>query len=405
MRYLGIAFLLLPFLPAMTRAADAPAAFVEPDAVLLNVSEYDLNRIIVDAFHRNGGPLFEGEKARVSSSVADLRYHARISDPVIRLGENGTARLSLDVLDASLRIGRLEKKIGGRQARCEEAGVDVDPESPLAVDLAFDLSVANGSLRVAPTSVEIPEVGDRIRLVEPARCKNAPFPRWFLWWLGKPYLRRSIGNLDEIVLARARTSAARLEAKSSLLTKRWEFTNLRLIPETLDTSGGSLLFGLTASSAGPSCSARSASAHRWDERAPIRHVPGSVGVVRQRDRSTCRHERRRARKGNSTRFRKLMASDAVYALVPGLAEARFQGERLLRRRLPLGTAVRIPSRRERGADPCPSLGGRDRNPEGGGRERRRCSARSKSIRDGWRSSRSRISSGASRSGSWRTNGT
>src|SRR5262245_28798624 len=227
---------------ASARAAEPASTFSETSAVLLNVSERDLNRIVVDSFHANGGPRFAGEKERVSSSVADLRYSALFSDPVVRLGTDGTARLSLDIKDASLRIGRLERKIGGMQAHCEDAGFDIDPSDPLAVEMAVDLTVENGALRLIPTSVEIPDVRDRLRLVEPTHCSHTILPRWMLWWIGKPYLRRSLGNLDATILSRARKSAARFEAKEALLTKRWEIPRerdgdsglgLRLFPETV----------------------------------------------------------------------------------------------------------------------------------------------------------------------------
>src|SRR5262245_64470158 len=128
---------------AIARAAEPAAPFVEPSAVLFNVSERDLNRIIVDSFRANGGPKFVGEKARVSSSVSGLRYRAEFSDPVIRLGRDGTARLSLDIKDASLRIKSLERNVAGVQARCEGAGLDVDPGRPLSVEVALGLTIEN----------------------------------------------------------------------------------------------------------------------------------------------------------------------------------------------------------------------------------------------------------------------
>jgi hypothetical protein len=326
-KFLCAALLLLP-LPTVARASDPPASFTEPDAVLLNVSERDLNRIVVDSFHANGGPRFAGGKARVSSSVADLRYQALFSDPVIRLGRDGSAHVSLDILDASLRIGRLERKIAGRQARCEEAGLDVDPASPLAIDVLFDFSVSNGALRVNPTGVEIPEADKSLRLVEPERCTNAPLPRWLLWSLGKSYFRRSVGNLDKIILERARKSAARLEEKENLLTSRWEIPKarhddlapgLRLFPETLDMSGGSLLVGLMASSAGPSAS--SAPLGRLSERTgplPSGSFLGlSESFVNEVSRRIISRKSQSKRKSDG-HFQKLLSSDTAYTLIPGL---------------------------------------------------------------------------------------
>jgi hypothetical protein len=322
-----VAFFLLPSVPAITCAAESPASFSESAAVLLNVSERDLNRIIADSFHANGGPRFEGKKARVSSSIADLRYHALFSDPVIRLGRDGTARLSFDIMDASLRIGRLERKIGGLDARCEEAGLDVEPGRPLAIDVALGLATENGALRVTPRSVEIPEAGERLRLVEPARCRNTLLPRWLLWWLGKPYLRRSLGNLNEVILDRARIGAAQLEDSEGLLLRHWEippghaedlWASLHLFPETLDTSGGSLLIGLTATNAGPTLGPAPPRRLDGNGSLPSASFLGlSESFVNEIARRVAGNESRSHRKSTGN-FRKLLASDAVYALVPGL---------------------------------------------------------------------------------------
>jgi hypothetical protein len=357
MRFLSVALLLLPWVAATARAADAPTPFSESAAVLLNVSERDLNRIVVDAFHANGGPNFVGVKERVSSSVADLRYSARFSDPVIRLGSDGTARLSLDILDASLRFGRLERKIGGRQARCEDAGVDVDAGSPLGVDLTFGLAVENGSLRVLPTSVAIPEAEERLRLVEPARCKNTPLPRWFLWWVGKSYFRRMVDRLDEVVLERARTSAARLEEKENVLTKRWEIpkerrnaveASLRLFPESVDVSGGSVLLTMTASSAGPA--ALSPAAVRREGARPL--PAGSfLGVSESFVNETARRaasNKSSSQRGSTGNFRKLLTSNSVYALIPGLRKIDSKANVYFDVAFP--TAPRFEFRRDEGGD-------------------------------------------------------
>ena len=309
----------------IARAAEPAAKFSETSAVLLNVSERDLNRIVVDSFHANGGPRFQGGKERVSSSVADLRYHALTSDPVVRLGTDGTARFSLDVKDGSLRIGRLERKIGGMQAHCDEAGLDIDPGSPLAVELAVDLKIENGVLRLVPTSIEIPDMQDRLRLVEPTHCSHTILPRWMLWWLGKPYLRRSLGELEARLLERARKSAARFDEKEELLTKRWEIPRerkgesggLRLFPETVDTSGGSLLVGLTASDVGPTAGRVPPRVIDDDPRPSGSFLGLSESFVNEVARRVLAKAQgsRRMSAGN---FRKLLKSDAVYALAPGL---------------------------------------------------------------------------------------
>ena len=314
----SMAFLFLPWLPAQPSAPPPPAAtFSEPAAVLLNLSERSLNRILVDSFHRNGGPRVAGDRARVSSRVGDLRYSANLSEPVLRLGEDRTARLSLDVLDATLRIGRLQRRSGGEGARCEGAGVDVAPDHPLRVDLALDFAIENGALRIIPRSVEIPEVADRLLLVGPTRCTNSLFPTWFLWWVGKPFLRRSMDNLDQVLLERARKSAARLETREELVRDGWG-SELHLFPEILDTRGGSLLVGLTASSDRRASVAGSPPSLARREALPAGSFLGiSESLVNEVARRTLSRRSRFHSRGSGN-ARRLFQSDAIYALIPGL---------------------------------------------------------------------------------------
>jgi hypothetical protein len=349
-RILCLALLTVVSVPALTGAADPGATFTEPSAVLFNISERDLNRIVVDSFHANGGPRFEGEKERVSSSVAGLRYRALFSDPAVRLGADGTARLSMDIVDASLRIGRLERNYGGLQARCEEAGLDVDPGRPLAVEVALGLSIENYALRVIPKSVEIPEAAKRLRLVEPARCENTLLPRWFLWGLGEPYLRHSFGNLDDVILKRARASAARLEKKESILTQGWAFppgrgddpARLRLFPETLDTSGGSLLVGLTAASADPRFRPHPRGASTSVDRS-LPDLSGAVGVVRERARSADDRRRVEILWEVEQQPQSVEGERCDLRIDSRAAQDRRQEQGRLRADLPFRTSLRVPS--------------------------------------------------------------
>jgi hypothetical protein len=305
----------LPTPASPVPAPAAPAVFVQQAAVLLNLSERSLNRIVVDSFHANGGPEVEGGRARVSSSVGDLRYRASLSDPVLKLGRDRSATLSLDVLDARLRIGSLQRRIGGTPARCEGVGVDVDPGRPLRVDLALDLAVEDRALRIHPREVAIPEIEERLQLVAPTRCSHRVLPAWFLWWLGKPFLRRSIDHLDEVLLERARKGAARLEGKEGkdgLVRQGWD-PELHLFPSALETRGGSLLLGLTASD-GDGVGVPALPGGSLPTESFLGISETLVNEISRRLLS--RKAPFRSRSGGSGK--RILASEAVYALVPGL---------------------------------------------------------------------------------------
>src|SRR5262249_12530807 len=160
----------------------------------------------------------------------------------------------------------------------------------------------------------------------PTRCSHTILPRWMLWWLGKPYLRRSLGDLDARVLERARKSAARFEAKEGLLTQRWEIPRqrkgesgggLRLFPETVDTSGGSLLVGLTASDVGPTAGRVSPRVIDDEPRPSGSFLGISESFVNEVAKRVLL-KAQGSRRGSAGNFRKLIKSDAVYALAPGL---------------------------------------------------------------------------------------
>ncbi len=319
MTHLPTAFLFfLPWLPPPAVASPPPApAFFERSAVLLNLSERSLNRILLDTFHANGGPRVAGERARVSSRVTDLRYQANLSDPVLRLLEDGSARLSLQVLDANLRIGRLGRKPDGSGARCEEAGLDVDPAQPLQVDLALDLAIEDRALRLIPKSVEIADLENRLLLVGPTRCTNSLFPTWFLWWVGKPFIRHSMDNLDTLLLERARKGAARLESREALVGQDWG-AELRLFPDALDTRGGSLLLGLTASSADAPAHASPRPGLPAKEGLPTESFLGISESLANEASRRIFSRKARFHTSSSLGAQRLLSSDAIYALIPGL---------------------------------------------------------------------------------------
>ena len=299
-------------------AAQPAPPFVRRDALLVNVTESDLNRIVLGAFHSNGGPNFEGTRHRVSAAVSELTYEARLSDPLVTLGERGAASLTFDIRSASLQIGRLERKIAGRAASCENASLTVDPSRPLRVTVALEFRVEDGDLRVVPASVSVPDAESRMSLMKPSHCTNAPLPRWLLWWLGKPYLRRYLTNLDAILLDRAK-SAARVEQTRDVLRRSWEGSGgeqLHVFAAALDTSARSLLVSLTAAS-GPDDSGPSA--------APVpAGLPTDRSFLAVSETFTNEVLRRAVARMSVERLRpagnlgKLVRSGSVYALIPGL---------------------------------------------------------------------------------------
>ena len=74
------------------------SVFHEPNAVLINITEEDLNLIIREAFHANGASRIEGVRDEPSRGISDLRYQAGFSDPVLTLGQDGHAQLDVDIL-------------------------------------------------------------------------------------------------------------------------------------------------------------------------------------------------------------------------------------------------------------------------------------------------------------------
>lgn len=311
-----VVMLLLP----LAAIAAAPArSFDRPGALLLNVTESDLNRIVVGSFLSNGGPEFQGSKRRSSAAVSDLTYRAKLSEPLLALEEGGKASLTFDIREGNLRIGRIERKIAGRSASCEDTRVYVDPTRPLDVTLGLDFRIENGDLRIVPDRVSLPDAEHRLNLVKPERCTNAPLPRWLLWWIGKPTLKRYLDNLDDLLLERAKKSATRIEERRDLLRKSWQVADgsrVHLYPTSLDTGHGSLFVSLEASSEPPAAG----TAARFDARG----LPGDRSYVALSESFVNDLARIAISRTSSERLRptgnlgKLLRSSSAYALIPGL---------------------------------------------------------------------------------------
>ena len=68
-------------------AAIGPASaggtpYHEPNAVIINITEDDLNRMLRDLFHAAGASTIEGSKDQLSRGISDFRYRADFSEPI-----------------------------------------------------------------------------------------------------------------------------------------------------------------------------------------------------------------------------------------------------------------------------------------------------------------------------------
>src|SRR5262245_59130421 len=120
---------------AVAPAVAGDPAFHEPNAVLINLTQPDLNRILQANFRESWGSRLHGQKRRVGRGVSDLSYDAELSEPLLTLGDDGSARLDLDILDAQLSVGRIERKVLARRMSCENTRLTVEPEHPADVRL------------------------------------------------------------------------------------------------------------------------------------------------------------------------------------------------------------------------------------------------------------------------------
>jgi hypothetical protein len=245
-------------LPVVHAATEGGPETHEPNAVVINLTEEDLNLLLREAFLTTGGRRIEGVREQVAGGLSDLRYEAQLSDPELTLGENGRMSLRCDIRRADVRISSLERRIGRRVARCENLGVVVDPRRPVEFRLDLRFSVEASELRVVPEMLRLDDARRNMRLIRPSRCENAILPRWLLWWIGKPMLRRRLGKLDQILLASARRSAEDLNRSGGLLRGRRDKGDdtMQLYPRSLETDEHSLTMILAGSERAPTSEAR-----------------------------------------------------------------------------------------------------------------------------------------------------
>jgi hypothetical protein len=343
---------LLICLPAAA-SPDDDAPFHEPNAVILNITESDLNRIVRGLFHAADGvdgSRLEGNRTREKRGIYDFRYSAGLSEPVLELHEDGQARVDLRILDAHLSVGRLEKKILKRRMECLDTRASLAPETPVDVSLGLRFAIEDADLRIVPEQVSLDGM-ESFRLKRPARCRNNPLPEFLMWWIGKGKLRRKIERFDSVLLEKARDSAAELNEDGGLLAHEWAIErddlpgadeSIRLYPQTLDTSHGSLLIGLAGSNGEPT------------------PVPGEVPdwVTGRADGSfvglsesfgnfalsrALREMDGRTEKPSDS-LRRLFKSDAIFALFPGLRAMELED------RLRLGFSFHTPPRIEFAAE-------------------------------------------------------
>ena len=307
--------------PAPSRAVDT---YRQSNAVLINVTEHDLNVILRSLLRAKGGPELEGRRDRSSSGISDLRYRALLSEPVLTLEEAGQARMAVSIEEGGIEIGRIERDMGKKTAYCEELAAVV--KRPIDVELDFAFRIESDDLRVVPESVSLSKPKKSVKLIKPARCENTPLPKWLLWWIGKGKIKGKLAELDEVLLKRAKESAAGLNEDDGFLRKRWEREPedgeagsaefVDLYPEWLETGSGSLTIGMAT--AGSGAPAGPPGNTDWIEELSDRSF---VGVSETFLKSYLRFavadvsETPRTPSGD---YRRLFKSSSIYSLVPGL---------------------------------------------------------------------------------------
>jgi hypothetical protein len=310
--------------------------FHEPNAVLVSVTQSDLNRILKGTLQSLGGPVFEGTLRHPAKGVFDLQYWADISDPVLKLGADGEASVALSIREARVDVGRYERRIGKRIAYCENIGVRVESERPVDVTLGLRFAYEGGDLKILPDRMSIPDAAKRIHLIEPTHCEGTLMPRQLLWWIGKPALKHRLKDLDQILLASLKKSVARMNGGDGegLLGNRWQPgaeaskrrdrgrnrnrpADVFVYPRVIDTSRESLFISLTASS---SRSDVYSSVPPWTSSLSDRsYMALSEPFLTAIARYTFSRIAALPRKPGG-RFAKLVKSDSLYSLVPGLRQ-------------------------------------------------------------------------------------
>lgn len=285
-----------------------------PDAALLRVSEDHLRTLVEDTLRPPGSGAIAGEGERGSDGISDLRYRVEFAPPALRLDDRGRAAVETSILDASLRIGRLERRFLSRDAYCEEFGFDVFPERPVPVALDLRFALDQHDLAIVPEAVTFTDARRGFRLVRPARCGNAGIPSWLLWWLGRSRIRDYVAGADGMVLDRLRKRSAEIKEEGGLLDRSWR--GLRVHPRAVETHDGALHVTLAVTEG-------EAIASGLPARAPL-PIEGTYLAV-----SEAFAHRLLARSfdrlddgapGESGDIRKLLASDAIGVLVPGLRD-------------------------------------------------------------------------------------
>jgi hypothetical protein len=354
-RLLGIVLFVIALLPLPGYAGE-PGQTRTPDAVVVRLTEADANRFLVGAFRAKGGPVFTGSRADAGRGMHGVSYELRLSEPILALGSTGAPSMSLsfDILDADVTIERIERKILGQLARCEGAGLFVEPGRPLALALDLGLVVADGDLRLVPLEARSPGAREAIHLIKPERCRNTVVPTWLLWSLGKSHLRRSVERVDRLLLDRARRAAADL-AQDGLVREEWIVgsTRFRLEAQSVATDGGALTVsfdGLRGAAgdergiSGPPAVRPALPADRSAIAISERLVNEAIGAAFDGLSAKARTP--------SGDLKRLVRSEAVLALIPGLRDLEVRSG--LQFQLRLGTPPHVRFAASVPSDPCPS---------------------------------------------------
>lgn len=325
--YVIVAFIVFALHPSVRAESADPSGSPPhlPHAVLLNLSESDLNRILVDWFEDEGGHDLTGRQRRSSRGMTGVRYHAALGAPQLTLGDEGRAHLDIDLHHADFRVAALERRLAGARLRCEDFGVRLSPDEPLKIGVDLRFTVEDGGVWLTTEDVTADLDRRDLAFDRPARCRHAFIPGWLLWRLGRPALARKIEHLDEVILARARRAGDRAQGVHGLLRERLvipgrtEENAIELRPTRVATSDRALWVALDAGPSAPASGVETVPTSLPAPSAERSYVALSqqlldAAIAQRFPAGTARHS------APGSDLTRLFRSSALYALVPGMRD-------------------------------------------------------------------------------------
>lgn len=205
-----------------------PPVLLDPQALVVNLSAPDINRVLDEFDTTAGGQRLKGRFEKLSDSIQDVDYEIDLATPRIAFRRDSHAAVSSELRYMKMNLG----KVSGYGLECEDMTIEFDrsqQKEPIRLTGDIGIKLQGDRLLLNLASFHVSQPPNGFLVTEPKKCNGW---EWLTQQLVRWVVRSQVEDLENTLGQAIRDQLKKWNEDGSFLRFSGKFT----LPAPLDRS-------------------------------------------------------------------------------------------------------------------------------------------------------------------------